>query len=116
MQTISPSIVALNAFSLSFKYFSLFLYVLIALSIAEVKSLWLKFSNENPEPSSESHLNSITESFKPPVLKAITGVLPTKNSCYTIPPGSKADGINPKSVPLLTKEPSEKNSSGAAQN
>jgi hypothetical protein len=116
LHTISPSIVALNAFSLSFKYFSLFLYVLIALSIAEVKSLWLKFSNENPEPSSESHLNSITESLRPPVLKAITGVLPTKNSCYTIPPGSKADGINPKSVPLFTKEPSEKNSSGAAQN
>jgi hypothetical protein len=73
--------VALKAFSLSFRYFSLFLYVLIALSIADVKSLWLKFSNENPDPSSESHLNSITESLSPPVLNAITGVFPTKNSC-----------------------------------
>jgi hypothetical protein len=62
-----------------------------------------------------SQLNSWTESLRPPVLKAITGVPPTKNSCYTIPPGSKADGMRAKSAPLLTSDPSVKNSSGAAQ-
>jgi len=45
----------------------------------------------------------------------MTGVLPTKNSCYTIPPGSKAEGIKPKSLPLFTREPSVKKSSGFAQ-
>ena len=57
----------------------------------------------------------MTESFSPPVLNATTGVPPMKNSCYTIPPGSNALGIKPKSVPLLTRDPSVKNSSGAAQ-
>ena len=41
----------------------------------------------------------------------------TKNNILLdkIPPGSNTDGINPKSAPLLTKSPSVKNSSGAAQ-
>lgn len=57
----------------------------------------------------------MTESLRPPVLKAITGVAPTKNSCWTIPPGSNTEGIRPKSEPLFTRDPSVKNSSGAAQ-
>jgi hypothetical protein len=36
----------------------------------------------------------------------MTGVEATKNSCYTIPPGSNLDGINPKSEPQLIKAPS----------
>lgn len=48
-------------------------------------------------------------------MNAITGVLPMKNSCYTIPPGSNADGIKPKSQPTLTNAPSIKNAVGSAQ-
>jgi hypothetical protein len=49
---------------------------------------------------------SITVSFNPPVLCAITGVLPTKYSCYTIPPGSNLLGINAQSLPELINDPS----------
>ena len=45
-------------------------------------------------------------SLNPPVLKAITGVLPAKNSCWTIPPGSKREGNTPKSEPIEIKETS----------
>lgn len=62
-------------------YLSLALNVPIALSQANMKSSTPCDSNKCPFPYSESHLNSNTESFKPPVLKAITGVPPTKNSC-----------------------------------
>ena len=46
---------------------------------------------------------------------AITGVDATKNSCYTIPPGSNLEGITPKSQPELSKGQSIKNESGAHQ-
>ena len=59
-----------------------------------------------PFPVIFSGLNSMTVSFKPPVLVATTGVEPMKNSCYTIPPGSKSEGIKPKSQPQFNKEPS----------
>ena len=61
----------------------------------------------NPFPLNLLESNSNTESLSPPVLKAITGVLPMKNSCWTIPPGSNKDGIIPKSEPALTKVPSD---------
>lgn len=112
---MSPLIVALKALSLSLWYFGLFLKVFKARSIACLSSPELWHSNVNPEPYSVSQLYSCTESLSPPVLNAMTGVPPTKNSCYTIPPGSNADGMRPKSAPLFTNEPSVKNSSGAAQ-
>jgi len=38
-----------------------------------------------------------------------------KNSCYTIPPGSNFEGINPKSQPLFNKGPSLKKRVGSPQ-
>lgn len=76
-------------------YLSFALNVPRALSQANMKSSTLCDSNECPFPYSESHLNSNTESFNPPVLKATTGVPPTKNSCWTIPPGSNILGMRP---------------------
>jgi hypothetical protein len=49
---------------------------------------------------------SCTVSRNPPVLNAITGVLPMKNSCYTMPPGSNIEGINAKSQPTFNNVPS----------
>ena len=59
--------------------------------------------------------NSKTVSRNPPVQNAITGVPATKNSCWTIPPGSNSEGIKPKSLPRFTFGPSVKNSFGLAQ-
>lgn len=66
-----------------------------ALSIAATKASLLCTSNTCPDPLLVLILNSWTESYKPPVFIATTGVDPTKNSCYTIPPGSNLDGIIP---------------------
>jgi hypothetical protein len=38
-----------------------------------------------------------------------------KNLSYIIPPGSKREGINPKSLPLLIFDALVKNSFGSAQ-
>ena len=49
----------------------------------------------------------------PPVFMPIIGVPPTKNSCWTMPPGSNLEGMRPKSHPKLSKGESRKNLSGA---
>jgi hypothetical protein len=59
----------------------LFLNVPTALSIANIKSPTEWLSKVYPHPVSESHKYSMTESLRPPVLNATTGVPPTKNSC-----------------------------------
>mmetsp|Transcript_8594 Transcript_8594/g.14815 ORF Transcript_8594/g.14815 Transcript_8594/m.14815 type:complete len:249 (-) Transcript_8594:1104-1850(-) len=75
-------------------------------------ALWC--SKTKPLPVAATGSNSWTVSLRPPVLNAMTGVPATKNSCWTMPPGSKRDGMTPKSDPKLTRGPSVKNSAGLA--